>query len=156
MRTAKAIRRDSAAVSPVIATILMVAITVVLAAVLYVMVTGLIQNPGQTPQQIGVNVTGDLAGGTLWKMSISNAPSQPLASDVTLVLTLADGSSVSGTLASPPANVTWNDVIDDGDTGTPATVDAGDYVAVEKSVYASGTGYQLIVGGSVAASGTLR
>src|SRR5205809_6175098 len=36
------IRKDEAAVSPVIATILMVAITVVLAAVLYVMVSGLI------------------------------------------------------------------------------------------------------------------
>ncbi|TLZ54522.1 MAG: type IV pilin, partial [Methanobacteriota archaeon] len=36
------IQKDEAAVSPVIATILMVAITVVLAAVLYVMVSGLI------------------------------------------------------------------------------------------------------------------
>ncbi|HII40080.1 MAG TPA: type IV pilin, partial [Thermoplasmata archaeon] len=40
------IRKDEQAVSPVIATILMVAITVVLAAVLYVMVSGLIGNPG--------------------------------------------------------------------------------------------------------------
>jgi len=38
----KYIRRNEKAVSPVIATILMVAITVVLAAVLYVMVSGLI------------------------------------------------------------------------------------------------------------------
>src|SRR5207237_4557166 len=43
LRTMKSvIRKDEAAVSPVIATILMVAITVVLAAVLYVMVSGLI------------------------------------------------------------------------------------------------------------------
>src|SRR5204862_3892519 len=40
------IRNDEAAVSPVIATILMVAITVVLAAVLYVMVSGLITPVG--------------------------------------------------------------------------------------------------------------
>ena len=40
------IRKDEAAVSPVIATILMVAITVVLAAVLYVMVSGLITPVG--------------------------------------------------------------------------------------------------------------
>ncbi|HYY48838.1 MAG TPA: archaellin/type IV pilin N-terminal domain-containing protein, partial [Thermoplasmata archaeon] len=40
------IRKDERAVSPVIATILMVAITVVLAAVLYVMVSGLIVGPG--------------------------------------------------------------------------------------------------------------
>src|SRR5207302_11407191 len=42
----KNIRKDEAAVSPVIATILMVAITVVLAAVLYVMVSGLISPVG--------------------------------------------------------------------------------------------------------------
>src|SRR5438445_3608655 len=46
-RTMKSIiRKDEAAVSPVIATILMVAITVVLAAVLYVMVSGLLTPTG--------------------------------------------------------------------------------------------------------------
>ena len=38
MKNVRLIRKDESAVSPVIATILMVAITVVLAAVLYVMV----------------------------------------------------------------------------------------------------------------------
>ena len=42
MKRSWIVRKDEKAVSPVIATILMVAITVVLAAVLYVMVTGLI------------------------------------------------------------------------------------------------------------------
>ena len=46
------IRKDERAVSPVIATILMVAITVVLAAVLYVMVSGLISSPGITRKAI--------------------------------------------------------------------------------------------------------
>ena len=41
-------------VSPVIATILMVAITVVLAAVLYVMVSGFTHSPG-TAQSVGLN-----------------------------------------------------------------------------------------------------
>src|SRR6266581_3010463 len=49
------IRKDEEAVSPVIATILMVAITVVLAAVLYVMVSGLITGPGSTPTAMGVS-----------------------------------------------------------------------------------------------------
>jgi len=44
-----AIRKDSEAVSPVIATILMVAITVVLAAVLYVMVLGFGGSQTSTP-----------------------------------------------------------------------------------------------------------
>ena len=42
-------RKDKSAVSPVIATILMVAITVVLAAVLYVMVMGFGNGGGSTP-----------------------------------------------------------------------------------------------------------
>src|SRR5439155_22166806 len=56
-RTMKSIiRKDEAAVSPVIATILMVAITLVLAAVLYVQVSGLITGPGGTPQAMGGGV----------------------------------------------------------------------------------------------------
>ena len=59
------IRKDEAAVSPVIATILMVAITVVLAAVLYVMVSGLLTPIGANkpvltfagPTQSSGNVT---------------------------------------------------------------------------------------------------
>jgi len=56
------------AVSPIIATILLVAITVVLAAVLYVMVSGLIRGPGSTPIgtafAAGHPVTGTCAAGS--------------------------------------------------------------------------------------------
>jgi flagellin-like protein len=48
MKRCKFIRKDEDAVSPVIATILMVAITVVLAAVLYIMVIGLTPGGGTT------------------------------------------------------------------------------------------------------------
>jgi flagellin-like protein len=51
------IRKNSEAVSPVIATILMVAITVVLAAVLYVMVMGFGGTGTQTPQGAFTAVT---------------------------------------------------------------------------------------------------
>lgn len=49
MKKIWAVRKDSEAVSPVIATILMVAITVVLAAVLYVMVLGFGTDTSSTP-----------------------------------------------------------------------------------------------------------
>jgi len=49
MKKVWAVRKDSEAVSPVIATILMVAITVVLAAVLYVMVLGFGGTSTQAP-----------------------------------------------------------------------------------------------------------
>src|SRR2546429_6676543 len=73
-RTMKSIiRKDEAAVSPVIATILMVAITVVLAAVLYVMVSGLLTPTGQGPRVMGVNISpsGD---GTNWTLLITTTP----------------------------------------------------------------------------------
>ena len=55
MKNVRLIQKDESAVSPVIATILMVAITVVLAAVLYVMVSGLITSPGGQVRSIGIN-----------------------------------------------------------------------------------------------------
>src|SRR5256712_12358678 len=68
------IRKDEAAVSPVIATILMVAITVVLAAVLYVMVSGLLTPTGQGPRVMGVNI-GRSGDGTNWTLLITTTPS---------------------------------------------------------------------------------
>src|SRR2546427_6317391 len=68
-----AIRYDRQAVSPVIATILLVAITVVLAAVLYVMVSGLLTPAGNGPQIMGVvlSKTGD---GKNWSLEIASTP----------------------------------------------------------------------------------
>ncbi|MCI4331182.1 MAG: type IV pilin [Thermoplasmata archaeon] len=42
-------KKDKRGVSPIIATILLVAITVVLAAVLYILISGLTKGPGNTP-----------------------------------------------------------------------------------------------------------
>src|SRR5207247_8951482 len=86
-RTMKSIiRKDEAAVSPVIATILMVAITVVLAAVLYVMVSGLLTPTGQGPRVMGVNISpsGD---GTNWTLLITTTPTGLTTSAVKLTIT---------------------------------------------------------------------
>ena len=53
-------RKDKSAVSPVIATILMVAITVVLAAVLYVMVMGFGGSTGSTAPAVTLQKSGDV------------------------------------------------------------------------------------------------
>src|ERR1700716_1011977 len=86
------IRTDEGAVSPVIATILMVAITVVLAAVLYVMVSGLITGPGSTPQQMGVSLTRS-SDGTNWVLLVSSTPTGKAYTSTTLAIFKADGSS---------------------------------------------------------------
>src|SRR5947207_15856063 len=77
LRTMKSvIRKDEAAVSPVIATILMVAITVVLAAVLYVMVSGLISPvSGNKPLVTFSSVTQSSGNATIGVAGASQAVS---------------------------------------------------------------------------------
>src|SRR2546425_4873050 len=86
------IRKDEAAVSPVIATILMVAITVVLAAVLYVMVSGLITGPGGTPQAMGVGVRPAADTSELLALALIT-PRLQLDSKTTLAIFHGDGSA---------------------------------------------------------------
>lgn len=66
------IRKDQEAVSPVIATILMVAITVVLAAVLYVMVAGLIGGGGTSRPAVTLD-SARSTGTNSWKVAIADA-----------------------------------------------------------------------------------
>ena len=89
------IRKDEAAVSPVIATILMVAITVVLAAVLYVMVSGLITGPGGTPQAMGVGVQPS-SDGSNWIVTVLSTPTGKLYSSTTLAIFLVGGCGLLG------------------------------------------------------------
>ncbi len=62
-------------VSPIIATILLVAITVVLAAVLYVLISGLTGSTAAAPIALAPAVTGSGGSGTTWYVAVSLAPS---------------------------------------------------------------------------------
>jgi len=130
-------RKNKSAVSPVIGTILMVAITVVLAAVLYVMVAGL--GPGQQ----SIPPTAVLQGGGSWATGSLNtsytftvstvtptgaviAPSQlqyivSNAQQTTMYSGAANQNSTSGSFA---IDVRYNDALDSG------KVSAGDKVQI--------------------------
>jgi len=82
MKKLWAIRKDAEAVSPVIATILMVAITVVLAAVLYVMVLGFGGTQQQTPTTQLTKTT--VSSGV--KMTLAAVSIDTLWDDVTILL----------------------------------------------------------------------
>jgi len=106
MKKIWAIRKDSEAVSPVIATILMVAITVVLAAVLYVMVLGF----GGTSSTPGINVLrkSSIAGG--FKIEFTAPTAEVAWTDVTIQLSAGAVTSTWSTMttegltsATPPA-----------------------------------------------------
>lgn len=74
-------------VSPVIATILMVAITVVLAAVLYVMVSGYMQGGGMSPVAGALTYDRDLSNATggdaTFRFTISS-PDTPLLTEISI------------------------------------------------------------------------
>src|SRR2546426_5142436 len=98
------IHKDEQAVSPVIATILMVAITVVLAAVLYVMVSGLISGPGGTPTAWGVNIgkSGDQSN---WTLTFTSIPSSAATSSVFITIRNAAGAAVTGATNVPVSTI---------------------------------------------------
>ncbi|MFQ5552152.1 MAG: archaellin/type IV pilin N-terminal domain-containing protein [Thermoplasmata archaeon] len=152
MRTIGAIRRDRKAVSPVIATILMVAITVVLAAVLYVMVSGLVSGPGSTPNAIGVSV-GQSSNGLNWVLTFADVPAGMANSTVSLSISDASGAVLFAATALDAlggATETYSPI-----TGGTALA-AGDRVLLDVGTYPAGSTYQLSDANGVLAAGTLQ
>ena len=110
------IRKDERAVSPVIATILMVAITVVLAAVLYVMVSGLITGPGaQKPLVTFSGVT--KLNAVTWQFTVASAQPAVAVSNYKLNFGIGSntGTAVNMGLNGVNTTVTMS-------AGTPASV----------------------------------
>ncbi|HUV24473.1 MAG TPA: type IV pilin N-terminal domain-containing protein, partial [Methanomassiliicoccales archaeon] len=129
-------RKDSRAVSPVIATILMVAITVVLAAVLYVMVSGY-GGGGETAP------TGDFSGAQKTSATTEKLTFGPFSKDVKptdIKLVVANGTGTPYTWTFPANDVsgalTCNgtqvdlSVITYADLGGDKKVSSGDYVTL--------------------------
>jgi flagellin-like protein len=126
------IRKDEAAVSPVIATILMVAITVVLAAVLYVMVSGLITPVGgnkplvtfSAATQANGNATIGIAGASQ-SVSPSNYKVNLMVGTTTgtaIAMPTTGGGFATLTIGSPAVTyrIYWTDI------GSEKTVNNGD------------------------------
>jgi len=125
--------KNRSGVSPVIATILMVAITVVLAAVLYVMVMGFGGSNAQTPTaSLSKSTTGTAHQEKITIASVSEA--QPYSNiKVSLVI---DGASHVGNLTDGTADITWspsipgNTTVKYVDVGGDSKVSTGDYILV--------------------------
>jgi flagellin-like protein len=115
MKKLWAIRKDSEAVSPVIATILMVAITVVLAAVLYVMVLGFGGTSATTPALQIPSVT-TISSPDGKKCTLTQPTAEASWTDVTI--NVLQGSATVGT---------WEPVSSDLDTGVLVTALYGEY-----------------------------
>src|SRR6058998_3530056 len=137
-RTMKSIiRKDEAAVSPVIATILMVAITVVLAAVLYVMVSGLITPVGGNKPLVTFSSVTKVNAVT-WTFSIASAQPTVAQSNYKVNFGIGTNTGTVQNMGTNGANVTvtvagatpasvgvkWTDL---GGTGT---VKGGDIITI--------------------------
>jgi flagellin-like protein len=136
------IRRNEKAVSPVIATILMVAITVVLAAVLYVMVSGL----------IGTGTTGaptiDLmqeAVGNGYELKVT--PARTVGHNSYEVSVLKDGVPWSGfpkaLAAGPIGTGPAGEFLNFTDVAGPDSLSKGDYFTLQN--LDSDTRYELLL-----------
>ncbi len=149
------IQTDDRGVSPVIATILLVAITVILAAVLYVMVSGMFNPHNSTSKVLGVSESLTGNGGN-WELTLVTAPSGVTQNDTTLTLIAANGST-----ALAPRTLFELEQVTDGVQYIPATygpsvLNVGDRVVIAVLTYPVGTGYQFVSGGTVIAMGTLH
>lgn len=83
MTWVRTLRKDIRAVSPVVATILLVAITVVLAATIYVMSSGFVGPTQDGPQYIGL--VAEMRGGN-WTLTIVSVPAGLLPDSTYLLI----------------------------------------------------------------------
>jgi flagellin-like protein len=137
-------RKNSEAVSPVIATILMVAITVVLAAVLYVMVMGFGTTGNQTPQGSFVGsptATTVLPGSVLaYKLTFGVVTPSTNFIDCKVVVTFNGAAAIATAPAITLPNqavgayaLRWTDLASDGKIST------GDYLTISGGTIAAPT-----------------
>ncbi|HTP55319.1 MAG TPA: archaellin/type IV pilin N-terminal domain-containing protein [Thermoplasmata archaeon] len=121
-------RKTKRGVSPIIATILLVAITVVLAAVLYVLVSGLTHTSVSTPYSVGMSTpsTSNPGTNTYWEI----IPLSPTGGVTTAMfgLTVQKLSGVSIAASTPPATCKATNPITTTNCGAPAA--AGWYIAL--------------------------
>jgi flagellin-like protein len=122
MKKIWAIRKDSEAVSPVIATILMVAITVVLAAVLYVMVLGF-GGTSQTTPALQIPSVTTISSPDGKKCSLTQPTAEATWTDVKIVLQLGG------------ASVDWEPVSSDLDGGSLVTAAYGSETLNSVAIY---------------------
>jgi len=148
------IRKDEAAVSPVIATILMVAITVVLAAVRYVMVSGLLTPTGGGPRALGV-LPGRSSDGTNWTLTFTSVPSGLTVTGTKLTVITGGGATslaakAFGSLVYATDHAGYVQAV------SGSAVGVGDRLLLSRTSFPTGYTYQISDGTSILASGTLQ
>ena len=111
------IRKDNKGVSPVIATILMVAITVVLAAVLYLMVSSFTES--DTTETVSGTISLEAVSSTEAKIRFGTFSPTQAPLDLTIVINNGTGSGMTSSLyAYDTTNNDFRTISDNANTGT--------------------------------------
>ncbi len=134
------VRTDEQAVSPVIATILMVAITVVLAAVLYVMVSGLIGTGTNAPNSIGILRS---SSGGNWILTVSGTTGTMTASQVFMTIAKSDGTSTNTTNVALTVLSFTNNGAKYQPAGNSGNVAAADTILLSQTAWPAANGYRV-------------
>jgi flagellin-like protein len=140
MKKIWAMRKNDSAVSPVIATILMVAITVVLAAVLYVMVLG-IGGPGSVTPTIAA-IRSTTATSYVYTVTAISGASAIQQTDVAVQLK-GNGTSTFLIQTETLANAEGMAGFHYSAAGSGTTISVGDVFTIPKT-YAAGTTLTLV------------
>ncbi len=149
------IRKDQEAVSPVIGTILMVAITVVLAAVLYAMVA---TPPGQQEQPM-VGLIKQEAGNN-WTLLVSSVRGSVFLDSTTLTMRNKDGVIMYPMAAVPLSQLTavnWETykVLYQKQKASDDSMTSGSSLLIDRATYATGCNYVFATRDAIAATGAL-
>ncbi len=155
MKCVRLVRKDEDAVSPVIATILMVAITVVLAAVLYVMVSAfLIGPPPITTMGVSIRQRGEN-----WSVEVIQTPTNAVPSST--YLSISDANGVLKLVRTPWSSLSaanWNTyhaAYEDANPSNPA-IATGDSLLISSAAYAAGCTVTISSESSQLATGRLQ
>jgi flagellin-like protein len=139
MKKIWAMRKDREGVSPVIATILMVAITVVLAAVLYVMVLGF-NTSVTTPIVVSFDKSSSATNWTLSVLSIAGTTQLATVDCLLLVKTAAGAVGMTQRAVSAMSTGIYYSGVRFTETGTVGGyLNAGDYLTLTRATYDQGS-----------------
>ena len=129
--------KSKSGVSPIIATILMVAVTVVLASVLYVLVSGYTGGVGTTPVSGALALRTDLSiipTGNVTFILTLQTPDNPMLVDTEVTILNPDGSIATN------VSYQWNHI-----TSEPDHLKGGDRLEVSHNEWQSLAQYEVIV-----------
>jgi flagellin-like protein len=147
MRTACAmLRKSEEAVAPVIATILMVAITVVLSAVLYAMVSDLVKPPVDDIAYVTATVGSNDKN---WTVEVKDVSGGPIStSDIRILVTMADSTvGLKSTVVSDMNSDTYYSGVRFIEATAEGYINVGDTFTLDRSIYGQGTTISIVNAG---------